>query len=407
MALDINDTIENGDAYQQQHLVYREGTSVRFPDKAADIFLGILPALADPEDMTSYSPYRDSDTGKFTNWVTAGYYYPFVNREKSILSPKTLDSGAMDPIDELIKSARSHPKFNVLAGFGPDGKKIKDAWKNPECRIPSRTLIFVVNAITLYNRDFPSDQVHLMQIPSTAFKGQGGEDKKGTWGLVGQLNMRNRGSSEDDDFDTKYYWGDITDPHKIVPVKLSQEKPPTGSSFKIYNLVPEDQDTVKIGKSVLSKRYNLDNIFYEITESEILDYLVYSFIDVPELLRIAFATKVPGFDKLLKAATAKRSFAPADAEEEEEEIALPARKKAKAEDDDLPPFSVPTKKKEAVLEEEDEIDVAPVKRSFAPKVEPLEEEEEEVVKKPARKATAAKAEKKPASSLRDLIDEEE
>jgi hypothetical protein len=400
MALDINDTIENDGSYKSTHMVFKEGVKVKFPDKNADVIFGILPALADPDDRASYLPYRDESTEKFTKWATPAFYYPFVNRERSILSPTTLDSNAFDPIAELIKVAKAHPDYRVLAGFGADGKRLTDAFKNPECKLPSKTLIFAVNGIVLYNRDVPSDEVYIMQLPSTAFKGQGGDaDKKSTWGLVSQLNLRNRGSSDDDDFDSKYYWGDITNPHKLVPVKLAQEKPPTGSSFKIYNITPQDEDPVKVGKSVLEKRYDLDNVFYDIEEGEILEYLVFAFGNVPQLLKLAFSSRVPGFDKMLKAATAKRSFASEEQEEEEPSVDASRPTRGPIEEATADDFAPVQRKRKAVSEVGDEETPISAARSFAPKVEPEgDEEEQEEAPAPAKKKTKA-------SSLRNLVED--
>ena len=417
MALDINDTIEDDGSFKSTHMVYKDGVKVKYPDKNADIHFAILPALADPEDKASYLPYRDTETGRFNRWAAPGFYYPFVNRERSILSPKTHDPNAFDPIEELIKVARAHPEYQIVAGYGSDGKKVKDAWKNPEVRLPARTTIFGVNGIILYDRETPADEVYILQLPSTSFKGQGGEEgKKATWGLISALNLRNRGSSDEDAFDEKYYWGDITDPRKLVPLKISQEKPPTGGTVKIYNVVPQDEETIAIKRPILEKRYDLESIYHEAGEKEIIDYLISAFIDMPQLLRMAFATKVPGFDKLLKAATAKRSFAPEDDEDDDILMGKPTPKKVKEEDkddqDDIPPVTRPKKRNpaDAVAGDDDGDDLPPpTKRSFAPKVEKEPEAEETTeeyapVTQPTRKKKAAASE---PTSLRNLIDEED
>lgn len=414
MALDINDTIEDDGNFKSSHMVYKDGVKVKYPDKNADTFFAILPALADPDDKETYLPCRNEDTGRFNQWAAPGYYYPFVNNERSILSPKTHDPNAFDPIEELIKVARAHPEYQIVAGYGSDGKKVKDAYKNPEVRLPTRTTIFGVNSIILYNRDISAEEVYIMQLPSTSFKGQGGEEgKKSTWGLISALNMRNRGSSDEDEVDEKYYWGDVTDPRKLVPMKLAQEKSPTGGTIKIYNVTPQDEDTVKVGKSLLAKRYDLNDIYHPADEKEIIDYLISAFIDLPALLKMAFATKVPGFDKLLKAATAKRSFAPAEDDDDDIPMDKPAPKKAakvEEDDDDLPPVTRP--KKRAPVEESDDDDLPPQsapKRSFAPKTEEAKGDEAETedyapVTQPTRKKKAAAPE---TTSLRNLIDDED
>jgi len=419
MALDINETIEDDGNFKSSHMLYKDGVRVKYPDKAAEIHFAILPALADPEDKASYLPYRDEETDKFNRWAAPGYYYPFVNRERSIISPKTHDPKAIDFVEELIKAAKAHPDYQIIAGFGSDGKKIKDAWKNQEVRLPSRSTIFCANSIILYDRDIPSDEVYLMQIPKTAFKGPGGEEgKKSTWGLISALDLRNRGSADDGTIDEKYYWGDITDPRKLVPLKISQEKSPTGGTIKIYNVAPQDEDTIKVGKSVLEKRFDLENIYHDGDDKEILDYLISAFIDVPQLLKIAFASRVPGFDKLLKAATAKYSFSPDAVDEavEDEDEFKPSRKtkpEPKEDDeDDIPAVSTRKKRNpaDAVADEDDDLPDPTPRRSFAPKdeasdpKEATEVEEEYVpVTKPTRKK---KEEQTPVSNLRKLIDED-
>jgi hypothetical protein len=382
MPIDINDGINEEFGGSTKHLVYKDGVKVKYPDKDGEVFFCVLPAIDDENDPASYIPYR-FETGKFTPWATMAYYYPFVNKEKSILSPKTLDPNAMDPIEELIKTARSNPQWQAIAGFGPDGKKMQNAFKDPEVRIPSKTSIFVVNGIILYDREYNMDDVYVIQIPSTAFRGQAsGEDKKNTWGLIGQLNTKNRGAAEDDDFETKYFWGDITDPKKLVPVKLAQEKPPTGSSFKIYNLTPQDEDPIKIGKGVLEKRYDLSDIFYDITSKEIIEYLVSAFGDQPDLLEAAFASKVPGFSKMLKASRSAVSF----------------QKEESHEDDELDMLPVKTRARKVEIDEE-EPEQEP-KRSFAPPVAEEDEEQEEPTQRAAGK-------KKNTKSLRNIIEEDD
>jgi hypothetical protein len=398
--LDINDAIENGNKFESQHLVYKDGVQVKYPNKNAEIVVGILPAVADPEDMTSYLPYRDAETSKFTKWATPAIYYPFINKDKSIISLKTFDRGAIDPIEELIEAAKSSEEFAVIAGYEPGGKKrLANAFDNPKVRIPHKTQIFCVNCIILFDRDVDERDVYILQVPSTAFKGQAPSSdgaKNSGWGLINKLNMTNRGSHEGEaDFEQRYYWGDITNPKKIVPVSLSQQSPPTGSKYKIYDMSPmDDEDTVTVPSSVLKNRYLFDEIFAEPEPGEIIDYLIHSFADVPDLLTKAFANKVPNISKLIKAATASYSIPGEDSLEEGEEdfdLPTPSRKGSKA--------------ATAVEDEAKEEEETPTRRfsSPAPKAEAdedeQEEDEEKVVKDAPRKSRSKSA------NFRNLIED--
>lgn len=354
MAISINDGIsDQGSTYKS--LVYREGVKVKYPDKDGEIVFGILPAFGGTGGH-SWVPYRDN-TEAFTPWAVACSLYPFVNKTTSIISPKTFDRNAFDPIEELIKTAKGSDKWRIVAGFGPDGKKVQDSYKNPEVRIPSMQMTFVVNALIRYDKDFQEDKPSLLQIPSTAFRGQPTKkgEKPGAWGLIYQLNRRNRGAKDDDTCEAKYYWGDVTNPTNMLPMILSQQKAPTGGSIKIYNvdiLDENDEDVFKASKETLEARHDLDAVFHEITTPEIIDFLVANFCDLPDMLMAAFSHKVPGFKKTME--KAMEQFGGGSGEEDDDEIPMD--------------FTPKTRRKEASIEVE-----TPKRRRHA--------EEEEVEKK--------------------------
>ena len=66
-----------------------------------------------------------------------------------IISPKTNDPDAFDPIEELIKVVKADPTYALIAGYGRDGKKVKDAHKNPEVRLGSMWSGYVANAMSV------------------------------------------------------------------------------------------------------------------------------------------------------------------------------------------------------------------------------------------------------------------
>jgi hypothetical protein len=133
--------------------------------------------------------------------------------------------------------------------------------------------------------------------------------------------------------------------------------PNPAGGISIYNMVPvDDEEPVSINKAVLETRYNLDEIFHEVSEGEIIDRLIYYFSDVPKLLRRAFASRVPNIDKVLSKATAVYSTKVSEEEEddggsEESFVSAPKIKRAPRDtaseedrsfapqEDDLPPPS--------------------------------------------------------------------
>jgi len=317
MARGIND-FQNDRNYTSKHFVYREGVRVKFANANKDIVACILPAIGDKEDKASFLPYRDEENpDAYTNWAVGVYFHPFVGKESNIISAKTFDPDAYDPIQELIKTAKADPKYALIAGYGSDGKKIPNAYKNEHVRLGSMWSGYVVNSIILYDKDNPSDKPVILQIPIGAFTSRDSESKG--WGLLSELGRKNRkaekGSADE------YYWGDITDPRKLVPCSLKICPGPTGG-ISIYNMVPlDDEDPIKTTSSVLKARYDLDSIFNEITEGEIISKLIYYFSDTPKLLERAFSRRVPGIEAMIKKATGVSVTSTSyDDDEEEDEI---------------------------------------------------------------------------------------
>lgn len=392
MALGINETLEN-ETYKSKHLVYREGVRIRYPSKDKEIVACILPAIADSKDKTSYLKYRDEENPSlFTKWAVGLKFHPFVNKEQNIISPHTFDPEAYDPVDDLIKVAKSDPDLCHIAGYTPDGKRMLNAYKNPEVRLNSKWSGYAVNALVLFDREIDADKAIILQIPGTAFRksGKASKDSAQSWGLLSELQRKNR-KSEGDGADS-YYWGDITDPRGMIPCCLKLTPNPAGG-ISIYNMVPvDDEEPVAINKAILETRYNLDEIFHEVTEGEIIDRLIYYFSDVPKLLRRAFAPRVPNIDKILAKATAVYSTKVSEEEEDDggsEESFVPAPR-AK---------NVP---KETSSEED---------RSFAPKEDDLpeptsqaslsEDDEEQEITVPKRKKVSDAGKK---LSMKDLMD---
>ncbi len=403
MALGINETLEN-ETYKSKHLVYREGVRVRYPSKDKEITACVLPALADPEDKASYLKYRDEENpALFTKWAVGMKMHPFVNKEQNIISPHSFDPEAYDPIDELIKVAKSDPEYCFLAGFTPDGKRIVNAYKNPDVRLNTKWSGYVVNALILFDREVDQDKAIILQIPGTAFRksGKASKDSGQSWGLLSELQRKNR--KADGDGADNYYWGDITDPRGMIPCTLKLTPNPAGG-ISIYNMIPTDEEEpVGVNKAVLETRYNLDEIFHEITEAEIIDRLVYYFADVPKLLRRAFSHRIPNIDRLLSRATAVSSTRTSTEDEEESEDSF-----------------APSKPKAKKVVEDNEDDSPEAERSFAPAVDDLppptvkkavtkdededeeDEDEEKEITVPKRRKVSAEGAKK--LSMRDLMD---
>lgn len=403
MPLGINETLET-ETYKSKHLVYKEGVRVRYPSKDKEIIACILPALADPKDKTSYVGYRDEENPNlFTKWAVGIKMHPFVNKEQNIISPHTFDPEAYDPIDDLIKVAKADPEYCFLAGYTPDGKRIVNAYKNPEVRLNTKWSGYVVNALVLFDREIDQDKAVILQIPGTAFRksGKASKDSAQSWGLLSELQRKNR--KTDSDGADSYYWGDITDPRGMIPCCLKLTPNPAGG-ISIYNMVPvDDEEPVSTNKATLETRYNLDEIFHEVTEAEIIDRLIFYFADAPKLLRRTFAHRVPNLDRMLSKATAsystlKQAEEEEDASGDEAFVPRPKSKKVVEEDSDnsesersfapadsdLPP---PVTKASAKVLDEDEED---------------EEEEEKEITVPKRKK-AASADSPKKLSMRDLM----
>jgi hypothetical protein len=394
MALGINETIES-ETKKSKHMVYRDGVRVQFAKSTVDISACILPAIADPEDKTSYLPYRREDQPElFTKWAVGMRFHPFVNKELNIISPNTFDPSAFDPIDELIKAAKSDPEFNVIAGYDESGKKLINAYKNPNVRLSSKWTGYVVNSSIMYNKDIDPNKSTILQIPATAFRRSGPQAPGSTaqWGLLAELNKKDRKNND-------YYWGDITDPKASIPCKLALTPNPAGG-ISIYNMVPDpdpDQpEGVRISAATLESRYNLDEIFYEATEGEIMDRLIFFFSDVPKLIKRAFSNRIPNLDKLLSRAKSVKVEIP-KIEEENDEL----------EDS----FSIPAPKFKAKQPEQSQ----EASRTFSPAEEdfdaPVKDEESDidtddleakVVSIPTRKIKVEESGKK--TSIRSLMD---
>ena len=376
MALGINETLEN-ETYKSKHLVYRDGVRIRYPSKDKEIVACILPAIADPKDKASYLKYRDEENPSlFTKWAVGLKFHPFVNKEQNIISPHTFDPEAYDPVDDLIKVAKSDPDLCHIAGYTPDGKRMLNAYKNPEVRLNSKWSGYAVNALVLFDREIDADKAIILQIPGTAFRksGKASKDSAQSWGLLSELQRKNR-KSEGDGADS-YYWGDVTDPRGMIPCCLKLTPNPAGG-ISIYNMVPvDDEEPVAINKAVLETRYNLDEIFHEVSEGEIIDRLIYYFSDVPKLLRRAFASRVPNIDKVLSKATAVYSTKVSEEDEddggsEESFVSAPKTKSAPRDtaseedrsfaprEDDLPE---PTSQASLSDDDEDEKEVTIPKR---------------------------------------------
>jgi hypothetical protein len=315
MALGINETIES-ETRKSKHMVYRDGVKVQFAKSTVDISACILPAIADHKDKSSYLPYRREDQPElFTKWAVGMRFHPFVNKELNIISTTTFDPSAFDPIDELIKVAKNDPEFSIIAGYDETGKKMMNAYKNPNVRLSSRWTGYVVNASIMYNKDIDPNKSTILQIPGTAFRrsGQQSPNSSMQWGLLSELNKRDRKNND-------YYWGDVTDPTASIPCKLALTANPAGG-ISIYNMVPDpdpdEPNGVKISRATLESRYDLDEIFYETTEAEIMDKLIFLFSDVPKLIKLAFSNRVPNLDKLLSRVKSVKVQMPSMDEEED------------------------------------------------------------------------------------------
>jgi len=303
MALGIDETTEDG--LFLEHLVYKEGVKVKYPDSKDEIIAAILPALADKKDKKTFRPYRDEEDGKFTKWAVGLKVHRFVGREQNIISPATFDPKAWDPISDLYDVLASTPEWKIIVGLGPDGKPIKEAYKDERCRLAKRWTAFVVNAMILDDPKIKETEVHLLQIPGTAFRNSMRRgSSSSSWGLISELNRKNRRASSKGD--EEYYWGDITNPDELVPCSLKLDTPPSGG-FPIYNMTPLDADTVQAPDTVLEARYDLDEVFLELTEGEIIDRLLFYFSDLPDALIKAFGSRIPTIkDRVTKISGVRR-----------------------------------------------------------------------------------------------------
>lgn len=401
MALGINETLQS-QTFKSKHLVYKEGVYVKYPGKDKEILACILPALSDPKDKSQYAPCRNSDGPKdFSKWAVGLKMHQFVGKEQNIISPQTNDPEAFDPIDELIRVARMDPDYCMIAGYGSDGKRLVNAYKNPDVKLSPRWNGYVVNAIILNDREQDKSKPVILQVPGTAFArgGKSGNDGSQSWGLLSELYRKNRSSNGEP---SDYYWGDITDPRAMVPCSLKLTPSPAGG-ISIYNMVPQpDEPSVRASIEMLKGRYDLDKIFYDITEGEIIDRLIFYFKDVPKLLKRAFAHRVPNFDRLLTRATAAVSVPAAEDEEEgEEEIEAfapkPARRREEPEDrgGDSPDNS------RSFAPEEDDLPPPTARKSARPVSEDdgEDEGEEREISVPTRKVSAGRK-----VSVKDLLD---
>jgi hypothetical protein len=309
---DINDDQDQTSKFINR--VFKTGVQIAFPSGKGDsswIFLpahvpsfDVDPAKVDPMAVCSY---RRPDGG-FTAWVNGFIQYGFFGPERNytLLSPKSFDRDAFDPMGVLYETARSYPDFCHLAGLGRDGKKDtenKDAYK--QAILSQGREMRIVNAFALEGKEAGKNVV--LVCPKSVL-GTPNNDK---WGVLGQLQRKlppnYRTPVVDNKWNTFYQFGDPTDPASAHGIRIFKDRPPNGGldQFNAEIVVDRDgnPDLFIVNEPQIRDRWYLGDILGRPEVTELTEMMIDMFGPAhPKLVQMAFQNRVPGIANRLKQA---------------------------------------------------------------------------------------------------------
>ena len=316
MSLDVNEEDNNNYEGNFHYGVFKDNVRVRQTLKDGVTRLCIMPAFGDPGDPMSWIPYRNADSNQdsngnhlFTSWIRRYYAYQFVGAKGNqghFLAPKTFDSNAIDPIARMLEVAKRDRRYYEILGLGEDGKKSTDPDAFMSVLLQAPDELYAINAVCLNPAREEDEGVScLYTLRKTMVNGK--FDVKET-GLLSQLNLKNRGvdgTVDPSDFANYYYWGDVTNITRLIPINILkvQVKGVSGKkSFPYFNATPDDKAQPITGtRKMLEGRYFLDDSFNSgVDPADTIERLVDIFQDFPDLIKKSFENQFPGIDNLLR-----------------------------------------------------------------------------------------------------------
>lgn len=252
----------------------------------ASIAFRIMPAYAYgknadgrmlPMGPTAWEPFR-RPTGEFTEWgnsillargIGHGKDYKSGAR-KDILSPKTFDANAVDPLGMLYQAAAQYPEWQYLIEDQktPDGKTVLQ-----------RAAITKATRLTLMNVVDVGDPQTSGIVQVGCFTKSSSDSLFATNGLAVAPSPAATPEMVAHNYLLQWAYGDITDPN-TGPVLLCIKGKAQGQ-FSKYNITVmiDSQNQVRrwpLGEAFLQQRYdlfNLDTIVAKETEQEIIGTL--------------------------------------------------------------------------------------------------------------------------------------
>lgn len=286
------------------NMLWRDGIEFRFPKKDGQITLLVMPAFG--PGNAGYVPYRQLQGGNYiwSRWATQFRSYQLIGGRLNLIDPIMFGDGAVDPVKALLDVANTTPEFYHLVNKGADGKRLAGDQPPPSLSTPG--VKFALNCVELNPRkpeDVGLSRVHILN--ETAIKPRARKNDKGagSWGLIAELNRRQRNIEGVDpgDFSHYYYWGDITDPNGLVPCLVGKSSPATGG-MPIWKMEPTDSvPPVQGTQAMLDSRVDLTQLFEEPDPKEIVDALVDIYgANYPSLIRRAFESQWPGVANMLQ-----------------------------------------------------------------------------------------------------------
>lgn len=322
-ATGYQDPSEGGkEGFGVRHYVFKDNLRVRQPGRGDDdrTYLHIMPDFGDITNPHSWFWYRfksQDGTWRFTQWMRHYFVWEFVGGRVHIISPKTFDPNAVDPVQlvyDKCRSTKGNAVWQKLIGNDPaTGKRNehKDALQDRKLQFMSTK--YVINAVnTAKVHEGESNLSCLYTLSRTAVYGATDDNAPvggGGWGLIAQLNQAQRRAADapmpqDYDFDAMYYWGDITRADRNLPVMVFKSPPPTGSkAVKLYNCVPmQDVQPVHVPLPWLESRTPLrtPNLFVDYEQEEVLNRLETVLAGIStDLLIASFEGMIPNYRQRL------------------------------------------------------------------------------------------------------------
>lgn len=297
-------------------MVFKKDLPLIFPNDKKPTNFCILPAIFVDDDgnydKSQYLAYRDHED-YFTEWLFMFMQHRSVGQSLSVLSPKVFDGpDAPDPVEELWDKAWTDERFWSCIGRDPKTKKIaRDSYKTSILRRPEHRI--VMNVIDPTDAEDPWGN-KLLVVSRTSifphkyvqFPDRSPSDKKSTVnGLAEALDLVNRRVPEDveqDDFDARFFEGDITDPRNLATCVIKLVDSPNGG-IPSYNASVTEAPRIQITQKVLEGRFTPDEIFVDVGFREIVEAVFQALKDKPlglELMYSAWSGKGIEYDTVMK-----------------------------------------------------------------------------------------------------------